>query len=65
MAAGPSLLLLGTTRHLSTDVAAIPLLWVVPLSLYLLTFVVAFSGRGAAAARARPGWRRSWPRWRW
>ncbi len=51
MAAGPSLLLLGTTRHLSTDVAAIPLLWVVPLSLYLLTFVVAFSGRGAATAR--------------
>ena len=47
MAAGPSLLLLGATRHLSTDLAAIPLLWVVPLSLYLLTFVVAFSGRGA------------------
>ena len=33
--------------------AAIPLLWVVPLSIYLLTFVLAFSGRGAAAA-ARP-----------
>ena len=47
MAAGPSLLLLGVTRHLSTDVAAIPLLWVVPLSLYLLTFVIAFSGRAA------------------
>ena len=46
MAAGPSLLLLGVTRHLSTDVAAIPLLWVIPLSIYLLTFVVAFSGRG-------------------
>ncbi len=58
MAAGPSLLLLGTTRHLSTDVAAIPLLWVVPLSVYLLTFVVAFSGRGrrpaSAAARLAP-----------
>lgn len=58
MAAGPSLLLLGATRHLSTDVAAIPLLWVVPLSLYLLTFVIAFSGRGAAlgsvAARMAP-----------
>lgn len=50
MAAGPSLLLLGTTRHLSTDVAAIPLLWVVPLSVYLLTFVVAFSGRGRRPA---------------
>lgn len=45
MAAGPSLLLLGVTRHLATDVAAIPLLWVVPLSAYLLTFVLAFSGR--------------------
>lgn len=50
MAAGSSLLLLGVTRHLSTDVAAIPLLWVVPLSVYLLTFVVAFSGRGTAVA---------------
>jgi len=46
MAAGPSLLLLGVTRHLATDVAAVPLLWVIPLSLYLLTFVIAFSGRG-------------------
>lgn len=45
MAAGPSLLLLGVTRHLSTDVAAIPLLWVVPLAIYLVTFVLAFSGR--------------------
>jgi len=38
----PSSLLLGVTQHLTTDVAAAPLLWVVPLSLYLLTFVVAF-----------------------
>lgn len=49
MAAGPSLLLLGVTRHLATDVAAVPLLWVIPLSAYLLTFVIAFSGRGTAA----------------
>ena len=41
----PSSLLLGVTTYLSTDVAAIPLLWVVPLALYLLTFVVAFAGR--------------------
>jgi hypothetical protein len=47
MAAAPSLLLLGVTRHLSTDVAAVPLLWVIPLGIYLLTFVAAFSGRGA------------------
>lgn len=41
----PSSLLLGVTSYLSTDVAAIPLLWVVPLSLYLLTFVVTFASR--------------------
>jgi len=55
MAAGPSLLLLGVTRHLSTDVAAIPLLWVVPLSVYLLTFVVVFSGRGSPYRPGRLG----------
>ncbi|HEX5672483.1 MAG TPA: hypothetical protein VFY46_07135, partial [Acidimicrobiia bacterium] len=42
VAAIPSLLLLGVTRHLATDVASFPLLWVVPLALYLATFVVAF-----------------------
>lgn len=41
----PSSLMLGVTRHLSTDIAAVPLLWVVPLTLYLLTFVLAFSTR--------------------
>ena len=40
----PSSLMLGLTTYLSTDIAAIPLLWIVPLSLYLLTFVIAFSG---------------------
>lgn len=39
----PSSLLLGVTTHISTDVAAVPLLWVVPLALYLLTFVIVFS----------------------
>ncbi|MDQ6873580.1 MAG: fused MFS/spermidine synthase [Actinomycetota bacterium] len=38
----PSSLMLGVTTYLSTDIAAVPLLWVVPLSLYLLTFIVAF-----------------------
>jgi hypothetical protein len=40
----PSALLVAVTAHLSTDVAAVPLLWVVPLALYLLTFVLAFRG---------------------
>ncbi len=39
----PSTLMLGVTAHLSTDVAAIPLLWVVPLAIYLATFVAAFA----------------------
>ena len=41
----PSSLLLGVTTHISTDVAAVPLLWVVPLALYLLTFSAAFAVR--------------------
>jgi hypothetical protein len=39
----PSSLMLAVTAYLSTDVAAIPLLWVLPLGLYLMTFVIAFS----------------------
>ena len=41
----PSSLLLAVTTHITTDLAAVPLLWVVPLALYLLTFVVAFARR--------------------
>ena len=41
----PSSLMLGVTTHISTDVAAVPLLWVLPLAMYLGTFVLAFSSR--------------------
>jgi hypothetical protein len=41
----PSSLMLGVTTHISTDIAAVPLLWVLPLAMYLLTFVFAFSPR--------------------
>lgn len=41
----PSSLLLGVTSHITTDVASAPLLWVVPLALYLLSFIIAFSHR--------------------
>ena len=41
----PSSLMLGATQHITTDVAAIPLFWVIPLAIYLLTFVLAFSRR--------------------
>ena len=39
----PSALLLAVTSHLSTDIAPVPLLWVVPLAIYLATFVDAFA----------------------
>ncbi|HEX7377366.1 MAG TPA: fused MFS/spermidine synthase [Pirellulales bacterium] len=39
----PSSLLLGVTAHLSSDVSPVPLIWVAPLALYLLSFVLVFS----------------------
>src|SRR5262249_33168760 len=41
----PAGLLVAVTAHISTDVAAVPLLWMLPLALYLLTFVFAFARR--------------------
>ena len=49
LAAVPSGLILSTTTHLATDIVAMPLLWVIPLGLYLLSFVIAFSTRGTPA----------------
>ncbi|MGE4181746.1 MAG: fused MFS/spermidine synthase [Limisphaerales bacterium] len=58
LGAVPASLLQGCTLFLTTDVASVPLLWVVPLALYLGTFIVAFARRGAstvaAANRALP-----------
>ena len=45
LAAVPSGLLLAVTLHISTDAAAVPLFWVLPLAIYLLTFVIAFQSR--------------------
>ncbi|MCX7099860.1 MAG: fused MFS/spermidine synthase [Methylococcales bacterium] len=39
----PSSLLLGLTNFISTDIASVPLLWIIPLTLYLLSFVAVFS----------------------
>ncbi len=50
-AAVPSALSLGVTLHISTDVASAPMLWVIPLALYLLTFVLAFA-RGSEKMEA-------------
>ena len=46
----PSSLMLGVTTYITTDVAAVPLLWVIPLALYLLTFVLAFTNKQFASA---------------
>ena len=58
MAFVPSSLMLGVTTHISTDLASIPLLWVLPLAAYLLTFVLVFSTRDVIprtlVARALP-----------
>jgi uncharacterized membrane protein len=45
LAAVPSGLLIAVSAHISTDVAAAPLLWVLPLSIYLLTWVLVFQAR--------------------
>ena len=43
--AGGSVLLLAVTNHLTQNVASVPLLWLVPLTLYLATFIIAFEGK--------------------
>lgn len=49
LSAIPSSLMLGVTAYLTTDLAALPLLWVVPLGLYLVSFILVF-GRFAESA---------------
>jgi spermidine synthase len=45
LSAATSSLLLGVTAHITQDVASAPFLWVIPLALYLLSFVIAFQAR--------------------
>jgi hypothetical protein len=45
LAAVPSALLISVTSHISTDIAAAPFMWVIPLALYLATFVIVFQTR--------------------
>jgi hypothetical protein len=45
----PSGLMLATSTFLTTDIVAVPLLWVLPLGLYLLSFTIAFATRRAVA----------------
>ncbi|MBI4893230.1 MAG: fused MFS/spermidine synthase [Acidobacteria bacterium] len=46
LAAGPSMLLLSLTTHMSMDLAPIPFLWILPLTLYLLSFILCFDADG-------------------
>jgi SAM-dependent methyltransferase len=55
LSATGSVLLLAVTNHLTQNVASVPLLWLVPLTLYLATFIIAFEGKGWY----RPEW--LWP----
>jgi SAM-dependent methyltransferase len=48
----PSSLLLGVTTHVTTDIAAVPLLWVLPLAIYLLSFILTFGRWPARLDRA-------------
>jgi hypothetical protein len=45
LAFAPSSLLLGVTQYITLDIAQIPLLWIVPLAIYLLTFILVFAKR--------------------
>lgn len=47
----PSSWLMGVTTYLTTDLAPMPLLWVIPLALYLLSYIVAFAGPESLAVR--------------
>ncbi len=48
----PSALMLAVTTHITTDIAAVPLFWVAPLAVYILTFVLAFARRPLLTRRA-------------
>ena len=47
----PSSWLLGVTAYLTTDMASVPLAWIIPLALYLLSFILAFARSAAAFVR--------------
>ena len=51
LAFAPSSLMLGVTNYITTDIASVPLLWIIPLALYLLTMIFAFSRRNFFSAR--------------
>ena len=56
LAALASLLLLSISTHITQNIASIPFLWVLPLTLYLLTFVLCFEGRDGRGWYVRSIW---------
>ncbi|MBL8386592.1 MAG: fused MFS/spermidine synthase [Burkholderiales bacterium] len=56
LAALASMLLLAISTHITQNVASVPFLWVLPLTLYLLTFVLCFEGRGGRGWYVRSLW---------
>ncbi len=48
----PSSLMLGVTSHMANNIASAPFLWIVPLALYLLTFVIVFAKKPIVTSRA-------------
>ncbi len=52
-----SMLLLAVTNHITQNIASMPFLWILPLTLYLLSFVVVFEGRQGRGWYARDWWR--------
>ncbi len=56
LAALGSIMLLAATSHMTQNIASVPFLWVLPLTLYLASFVVAFEGRGGRGWYDRRWW---------
>jgi hypothetical protein len=55
LSAIPAAAMMGTTQVLTTDVASVPLVWVLPLGIYLVSFVVAFAAPGRVPMRLASG----------
>jgi SAM-dependent methyltransferase len=56
LALGGGMMLTAVTSHMSANIAAIPLLWLPPLALYLLTFILAFQGAWGAVRQSMLRW---------
>ncbi len=52
MAFIPSSLMLGVTTYITTDIASVPLLWIIPLAMYVGTFIIVFANRQIFSAKA-------------